>query len=55
MTTLQPIGAAVFERLTALHAGLESALEGLPPEALDWTPGPGFNSLAVLITHATGA
>lgn len=57
MTTspTQPISAAIFERLTALHADLERVLDGLPPEALDWTPGPGFNSLAVLITHATGA
>lgn len=50
-----PIVAAVFERLATLHADLERALDGLPPEALDWTPGPGFNSLAVLITHSTGA
>ena len=37
-----------LDRLEALHAGLEEAIAGLPVEALDWVPGPGMNSLAVL-------
>jgi uncharacterized damage-inducible protein DinB len=36
------------------HEILE-ALEGLPPRALDWTPGPEMNSISVLIFHLTGA
>jgi uncharacterized damage-inducible protein DinB len=47
--------AACYDRLADLHAEMEQALAGLPPEALDWTPGPGFNSLAVLAVHAAGA
>ena len=43
------------DRLKALMAGLAEALNGLPAEALDWSPGPELNSLAVLATHAAGA
>lgn len=46
---------ACAERLTALHDGVKQALEGLPVEALDWTPGPHMNSLTVLVVHLTGA
>jgi len=31
------------------------ALEGLPPAALDWTPGTDMNSISVLVFHLTGA
>jgi uncharacterized damage-inducible protein DinB len=44
-----------YDRLAALHAEIEQALDGLPPEALDWSPGPDMNSLAVLVVHTTGA
>ncbi len=47
--------ADYLERLQVLHAQIEQALEGLSSEALDWSPGPEINSLAVLVTHATGA
>ena len=41
--------------LTALHEELKRSLIGLPPEALDWSPGPELNSLAVLAVHVAGA
>jgi hypothetical protein len=44
-----------LERLQALHADIERAIEGLPQAALDWVPGPDINSLCVLVVHATGA
>jgi hypothetical protein len=34
---------------------LKETLKDLPQAALDWIPGPGMNSLSVLIVHATGA
>jgi uncharacterized damage-inducible protein DinB len=37
------------------HNGVLEALEGLPPAALDWTPGPDMNSISVLVFHLTGA
>lgn len=46
---------ALYERFHELHRDIERALEDLPEEALDWKPGADMNSLAVLITHLTGA
>lgn len=45
----------IYERLSHLHEQIHEALESLPPEALDWVPGPGMNSLAVLVAHTAGA
>ncbi len=44
-----------IERLQFLHKEMNAAIGGLPPEALDWTPGPGMNSLGVLAIHTAGA
>lgn len=37
------------------HNGILAALDGLPPAALDWIPGPDMNSISVLLFHLTGA
>jgi uncharacterized damage-inducible protein DinB len=37
------------------HNSILEALEGLPPAALDWNPGPDMNSISVLVVHLTGA
>lgn len=37
------------------HNDIFEALEGLPPAALDWTPGPNMNSISVLVFHLTGS
>jgi len=37
------------------HNHILNALEGLPPVALDWTPGHDMNSISVLVFHLTGA
>jgi len=37
------------------HNSILEALEGLPPTALDWIPGPDMNSISVLVFHLTGA
>ena len=48
-----------LERLTDLHQDLLSAIEDLPPAALDWTPNDNLsaemNTINVLVTHLTGA
>jgi uncharacterized damage-inducible protein DinB len=44
-----------LERLAALHADMQRAIEGLPQVALDWLPGPDMNSLCVLVVHTCGA
>jgi len=37
------------------HNNVLKVLEGLPPTALDWTPGSDMNSISVLVFHLTGA
>jgi uncharacterized damage-inducible protein DinB len=41
--------------LETCHTDIFKALDGLPPAALDWTPGPDTNSISVLVFHLTGA
>jgi uncharacterized damage-inducible protein DinB len=47
--------AAYLDRLEELHRDINSAVAGLPAEALNWSPGPEMNSLAVLAAHTAGA
>ncbi len=44
-----------LNNLQELHNDVENALEGLTPEALDWSPKPGVNSITVLVVHLTGS
>lgn len=46
---------AYLDRLQRLHDDILQAIEGLPPAALDWIPGPDMNSIAVLVVHTVGA
>ena len=41
--------------LQTCHADILKALDGLPPAALDWIPGPDMNSISVLVFHLPGA
>ena len=52
---MEPFFAHYLERLHCLHEDLKETVKELPQAALDWVPGPGMNSLCVLIVHATGA
>ena len=47
--------ADYLNNLQELRTDVEHALEGLPPEALDWSPKSGVNSITVLIVHLTGS
>ena len=47
--------ADYLNRLQKMHAELGLTLEGLPQPALDWVPGEGANSLAVIAFHTAGA
>jgi hypothetical protein len=40
-----------LNRLMTLHEEAKAAIAGLPPEALDWVPGPEMNSFNVLAVH----
>ena len=46
---------AMLDEYAALHAEIVKAIDELPPEALDWVPGPEMNSLSVLVVHLTGS
>jgi uncharacterized damage-inducible protein DinB len=44
-----------LSNLQELHDDMAKTMEGLSPEALDWSPKEGVNSIAVLIVHLTGS
>ena len=44
-----------LKRLEELHGDMESAIEGLPEDALDWVPGRDMNPISVLVVHVAGA
>ncbi len=50
-----PILTDFWDRLTILHQDLNAVLIDLPIEALDWSPHPSINSLAVLAAHCAGS
>jgi hypothetical protein len=52
---MQPFFASYLDRLQNQHAELEKAITGLRPEALDWVPREGVNSLTALTIHALGS
>ena len=45
----------LLEKLVELHGEGLKAIDALPAEALDWSPGPEMNSLTVLAVHLMGA
>ncbi len=47
--------ADCLARLEILHSEMVQAIAGLSQEALDWSPGPEMNSMAVLAVHTAGA
>lgn len=52
---MEQLLSEVTDRLEAVHRAIDGVLADLPDEALDWSPGPQMNSLAVLLAHALGA
>lgn len=44
-----------LDLLQESHNDILKALEGFPPNALDWIPEPGMNSINVLVYHLTAA
>jgi uncharacterized damage-inducible protein DinB len=52
---MDQILARLFEHYQSLHESCKKELTGLDAQDLDWVPGEGMNSLAVLVTHVAGS
>jgi len=52
---MHPFYADLYERFEGLLNDLWATLDGLPDEALDWTPAHDMNSLTVLVVHVAAA
>ena len=55
-----PVGAAdaastVLILFGQVHDQIRAEIEGLDEAGLNWTPGPGTNSVATIITHVFGS
>jgi uncharacterized damage-inducible protein DinB len=46
--------ADYLQRLEDLQRRLHQDVQDLPAEAMDWSPGPNMNAVAVLLAHITG-
>jgi uncharacterized damage-inducible protein DinB len=44
-----------LERLENLNRHIHQEIENLPDEAMDWAPGSGMNSAAILLAHTAGS
>lgn len=45
----------LYDRFLELHSDIAKAVDGIPVEALDWSPGSDINSIAVLVVHTAAA
>jgi len=52
---MHPFFQEYLEHLTTLHRDMITVLDRLPQAALDWSPSPVMNSIAVLVAHTAGA
>ena len=50
-----PYFESLAEEFHDLHEQIRNDLNSLPPEALDWKPGPEMNSVSVIVVHLTGS
>lgn len=52
---MQTFYSDYLDNLQELHEDIAKTIEGLSPEALDWSPRSGVNSITALIVHLTGS
>lgn len=52
---MDALAAATLHRLEELHNSIKAVVAALPVEALDWSPAPEVNSVAVLVAHVCGS
>jgi hypothetical protein len=49
------VAATVLALLEQLHDQVRHEIDGLDGAGLDWSPGPGYNSIATIVTHLLGS
>jgi DinB superfamily len=49
------VASTVAELFGVVHGKFRDTVEGVDEEALNWSPGPEMNSIAVLVTHTLGS
>jgi len=52
---MDPVLGRFFDHFRRLHEACKTHFAGLDSTALDWSPGEGMNSIAVLATHTAGS
>jgi len=52
---MDPVLGRFFDHFGRLHEACKTQFSGLDSQALDWSPGEGMNSIAVLATHTAGS
>jgi hypothetical protein len=52
---MQPFFESYLNNLLEFHDEIRTSVKGLLSDALDWTLGPGMNSMNVLVVHLVGA
>jgi uncharacterized damage-inducible protein DinB len=52
---MNALAAATLHRIEAMHTSIKQVVAALPAEALDWSPAPEVNSVAVLVAHVCGS
>jgi hypothetical protein len=52
---MEPAVATVVDLYGTVHRQLRELIDGMDTEALNWSPGPEMNSLAVLVTHTVAS
>lgn len=53
--SMEPVVATVTELFHTVHGQLREEIAGLDGAALNWSPGPDMNSIAVLVVHTLGS
>ena len=52
---MEPIVSTVVDLYRGVHDQFRETVRGMDRAQLDWSPGPEFNSIAVLVTHTLGS
>lgn len=52
---MEPVFRGLYDLLQEVHDDFKEEITGLPQADLDWSPGEGMNSIAILVAHTAGS